>query len=96
MKTWSVPNEVLDHAASAKGETESGLASLHWAVRAPEEASPQEAHRAMREAVHAYARDPSERNALKVEIALAALRRHRRRSRALARWQGTTEPATGD
>ena len=81
VKTWSVPNKVLDRAAPAEAEAESLLASLHCAIRALEEATPQDARLAVREAVHAYARDPSECNALKVEIAVAALRRQRMGSR---------------
>ena len=82
MKTWFVPNEILDHAAPAEGEAERVLSSLHWAVRTLEEASPQGARRALRKAVRAYARDPTEGNAFKVEVAVAALRRQRTRSRS--------------
>jgi hypothetical protein len=96
VKTWFVPNEVLDHAAPAEAEAESVPSSLSWAVRALEEASAREAHRAVREAVHAYARDPSERNALNVEITVAALRRQRTRSRALAHWRGTAGQVARD
>jgi hypothetical protein len=80
VKTWPVSNEVLDHAAPAKAKAGSPPASLNRAVHALEEAGPQAAHRAVRQSVRAYARDPSEGNALKVEIAVAALRQQRARA----------------
>jgi hypothetical protein len=58
-----------------------GRADAYRRVGALERASPQDVHRAVRWAVRAYARDPSARNAFEVELAIAALRRQRMRSR---------------
>lgn len=47
-----------------------------------------EVRQAMRHAVHAYVRDPSDSNAFKVERAVMALRQDKSRSTALALWRG--------
>ena len=73
MKTWSVPD--LDQTKAERTQF------WYWAIRALEEASPQEAGRAVPDAVRAYARDPSEHNAFNVELAVVALRRQRARLR---------------
>ena len=74
VKTWSVPD--LERTKPERAQS-----SRYWVIRALEEASPQEVCRAVRDAVRAYARDPSERNAFNVELAVVALRRQRARSR---------------
>ncbi len=44
----------------------------------------------VKEVVHAYARDPSQANALQVASAFQALREQQERSRAVARWRGVS------
>ena len=56
-------------------------AALRTAERVEEVAS-QATHRTLRGAVHAYARDPSERNAVMVEATVEALRWQRTGSRS--------------
>jgi hypothetical protein len=83
MKVCLAPNQTLDPTAPL--DAEGGLVFLpiaHRSVRTHEEASHQATHRTLRGAVHAYARDPSERNAVMVEATVEALRRQRTRSRS--------------
>lgn len=76
MKVWVTPNQALDPAAPL--EAEAGLVSpiAHGSVRTREERGPHAMHWALRRAVRAYARDPSERNAVMVEGIIAELRQH--------------------
>jgi hypothetical protein len=75
MKVWLTPNQVLEQRESVGAEP--GVPIAHRRIGALETASPQDVHRAVRWAVRAYARDPSARNGLEVELAIAALRRQR-------------------
>lgn len=70
------------------GTAATSLSALRLAVSALERAPAKEVRLAVRDAVRAYARDPSEANATKVAIAIHALRRQRARTlraRPLAR-----------
>ena len=78
MKVWLTPNQALDPTAPLDAEEA-------WSCQSPigrSEANPQAMHRTLRGAVHAYARDPSQRNAVMVEATVEALRRQRTGSRS--------------
>jgi hypothetical protein len=82
MKVCLTPNQTLDSTAPLDAEGGLVLPIPHRSVRMHEEASHQATHRTLRRAVHAYARDPSERNAVMVEATVEALRRQRTSSRS--------------
>jgi hypothetical protein len=82
MKVCLTPNQTLDPTAPLDAEGGLVLPIAYRSVRMHEEASHQATHRTLRRAVHAYARDPSERNAVMVEATVEALRRQRTGSRS--------------
>ena len=81
MKVWLTSNRALERREPLGAEGGTVLPMADRAVGALEGASPQEVWQAVRWAVRAYARDPSARNAFEVELAIAAVRRQRMRSR---------------
>ena len=81
MKVWLTPNQALEQREPIGAEPGMVVPIAYRRVGALEGASPQEVRQAVRWAVRAYARDPSARNAFEVELAIAALRRQRMRSR---------------
>lgn len=71
-----------DTSARQGGPHEDRIVTLEYrAVGTVERASLREARQAVRGAVRAYARDPSDQNASKVERVIAALRQQRVPSR---------------
>jgi hypothetical protein len=77
MKVWLMPNSALDPTGPADAEGGLVLPMAYHSVRTHEGASPQASRQALRRAVHAYARNPSKHNAVLVESAIEALRRHK-------------------
>lgn len=82
MKVWLTPNKALDPTGPADAEGGLVVPLAYHSARMHEGASLQESRQALRTAVHAYARDPSQRNAVMVKAAIEALRRQRTRSRS--------------
>jgi hypothetical protein len=81
MQVWLTPNQASEQRKPLGAEAGMIVPIAYRTVGALERASPQEERRAVRGAVRAYARDPSAHNASRVELAIAALRRQRMRSR---------------
>ena len=77
MKAWITAHKALNPGATLDAEG----AIAPDSVRARKVRGPQAMHRALRKAVQAYARDPSERNAMTVAVIIAELRRQRAASR---------------
>ena len=77
MKALIRTNQALQPIAPLDAETDFVSPSSDRSARTHEERGPQAMHRALRRAVHAYAHDPSKRNALMVEAVIAELRGHR-------------------
>jgi hypothetical protein len=65
----------------SRGQEEAVPSSPRGPTGAPDKRRTRQARRALRAAVHAYARDPCEVNASKVRLAIASLRLQRVRER---------------
>jgi hypothetical protein len=76
MRMRRTPNHALD----GKGDLVLPIACRR--IPMPDEENPLATHHTLRRVVRAYARDPSERNALMVEATIQALRRQRTGSRS--------------
>ena len=82
MRMRRTPNHALGPTAPLDGEGDLVLPTACRRIRTPNEESPLATHHTLRRVVRAYARDPSERNALMVEATIEALRRQRTGSRS--------------
>jgi hypothetical protein len=82
MKAWLMTNQAFDPTGPLDAEGGLVLPVAYRSVRMHELANPEATRQTLRRAVQAYARDPSERNAVMVEAAVEALRRQRTGSRS--------------
>lgn len=82
MRMRRTPNHALGPTPPLDGEGDLVLPTACRRIRTPNEESPLATHHTLRRVVRAYARDPSERNALMVEATIEALRRQRTGSRS--------------
>jgi hypothetical protein len=77
LKVWLTPNGAINPTGPADADGGFVLPMVYHSVRTHEGTSPEASSQALRRAVHAYARDPSQRNAVLVEAAIEALRRQK-------------------
>jgi hypothetical protein len=77
LKVWLTPNNAIVPTGPADADGGLVLPMAYHSVRTHEGTSPEASSQVLRRAVHAYARDPSQRNAVLVEAAIEALRRQK-------------------